>query len=426
MIQKIKKINRVNGELKLPGDKSVSHRSVFFASMAEGKSRITNLLQSADINSSIDCFSKLGAHIAKKGDEYIVIGRGFEGFREPEEKLDAGNSGTTARLISGVLAAQKFNTEMIGDESLSKRPMRRIADPLKLMSAVIELTENGTLPAKFYAADKLLPIEYILPVASAQVKSAVLLAGLHLEDETKVIENFQTRDHTERMLGCDIKFEDDKKIISISKKNYPEVKEYVVPSDISTASFFIVLTLLAKNSELLLKDVSLNPSRTGILEILKRMGANITFENERTVAGEELGDLIIKSSSLKNIEIKKELIPNIIDEIPILSVAGLLADGDFIVKNADELRFKESDRIKSLCHNYKLLGLDVDEFEDGFQISGKIINRNVTFESFGDHRIAMAFAILSSLLLDETNIKDFECVAISNPKFLSQLQLITE
>jgi len=426
MIQKIRKIKNVKGELKLPGDKSISHRSVFFSSMSKGQSKITNLLESADIYSSIDCFRELGAQIEQKGNDFFVSGCGFGGFREPKGKLDAGNSGTTARLISGVLAAQKFSTVMVGDESLSKRPMKRIADPLKLMGSDIELTDNGTLPARFIPADKLSAIEYVLPVASAQVKSAVLLAGLHLEEETRVIENFETRNHTEKMLDCNVVYESSRKIISISKKNYPEAKEYTVPSDISTASFFIVLTLLAKNSEMLLKDVSFNRSRTGILEILRKMGANISNENERVIAGEELGDLLVRSSSLKNIEIEKGIIPNIIDEIPILSVVGLIANGDFIVKNAKELRFKESDRIKSLCHNYKLLGLDVDEFEDGFKISGEIKNLNVTFESFGDHRIAMAFAILSTLLLEEAAIKDFECVGISNPNFLPQLQSITE
>ncbi len=426
MIQKIKKINSVKGELKLPGDKSISHRSVFFSSLAEGKSKITNLLKSADIKSSINCFKQLGAEIEKVGDDYFVNGKGFGNFTEPNGNLDAGNSGTTARLISGILAAQKFNSILVGDESLSNRPMKRIADPLKLMGANIQLSASGTLPAEFYAVNKLIPVEYTLPIASAQVKSAVLLAGLHLEDETKVIENIQTRDHTERMLGCSIAYENGKKIISVSKANYPNAAEYVIPSDISTASFFIVLTLLAKDSELVLKDVSLNHTRTGILDILKRMGAGIVFENVRNIAGEDLGDIVVKSSSLNNIEIEKELIPNIIDEIPILSVAGLFANGYFVIENAEELRFKESDRIKSLCHNYKLLGLNVDEFEDGFRISGEIKNENVIFESFGDHRIAMAFAVLSSLLFEETEIKDFECVSISNPEFLKQLRSITE
>ena len=426
MIQKIKKINSVKGELKLPGDKSISHRSVFFSSLAEGKSKITNLLESADIKSSINCFAQLGAEIEKAGNDYIVNGKGFGNFIEPNGNLDSGNSGTTARLISGILAAQKFNSILVGDESLSKRPMKRIADPLKLMGANIQLSSSGTLPAEFYATNKLLPVEYTLPVASAQVKSAVLLAGLHLEDETKVIEKFQTRDHTEKMLGCRINYENGKKIISVSKTNYPEAKEYFIPSDISTASFFIVLTLLASDSELVLKDVSLNPTRTGIVQVLKMMGADIVSENVRNIAGEELGDIVVKSSSLNNIVINKELIPNIIDEIPILSVAGLFANGDFLIDNAEELRFKESDRIKSLCHNYKLLGLNVDEFKDGFRISGEIKNKNVTFESFGDHRIAMALAVLSSLLFEETGIKDFECVSISNPEFLKQLKSITE
>lgn len=424
--QSIKKIKQVRGELKLPGDKSISHRSVFIASLSEGKSKITNLLESADIKSTIDCFTKLGARVEKKGNEYFVSGKGFGKLTEPSEKLNAGNSGTTARLISGVLAVQKFKSVLLGDESLSKRPMRRIADPLKLMGANIQLSSEGTLPAEFTVSEKLTSINYELPIPSAQVKSAVILAGLHLDNETKIIESFQTRDHTERMLNCDIVMESGRKIISVSKKNYPTAKEYVVPSDISTASFFIVLTLLLPNSELYLRDVSLNPTRTGILDILKRMGGNISIENLKTVAGENLGDLVVKSSALTNIEIDEAIIPNIIDEIPVLSVAGLFAEGDYTIKHATELRYKESDRIKSLCHNYKLLGMNVDEFEDGFKFNGEVKNKNILFESFGDHRIAMAFSILSSILFEESEIKDFECVEISNPQFLNQLSLISE
>ncbi len=426
MIQKIKKINRVFGELKLPGDKSISHRAVMLSSLANGKSKISNLLESADIQSTINCFGKLGCSIEKRNNEYILVGKGFLGFDQPKEKLNAGNSGTTARLISGILAMQKFSTILIGDESLSKRPMKRVAEPLKIMGAELKLSSNETLPIEYFPSDKLKAIKYELPVASAQVKSAVLLAGLHLNDETIVEEKFLTRDHTERMLGCNVSIRDNQKIISVSQKNYPVQKEYVVPSDISSAAFFIVLTLLSTDSELKLPDVSLNPTRTGIIKVFQKMGSDIELENVKTIAGEELGEIIVRSTSLKNIEIEKEIIPNIIDEIPILSVAGLFAGGTFTIKNAEELRFKESDRIKSLCHNYRLLGLEVDEFEDGFSISGDIKNKNIVFESFGDHRIAMTFSILSSLFFEESMIKDFECVSISNPQFLSQLKSITE
>ncbi len=425
MIQQMNKIAKVAGELKLPGDKSISHRSVMFSSLAEGESKITNLLESADIYSTISCFKKLGCSIEKTNNEYIITGNGLFGLKPPTENLDAGNSGTTARLISGILATQKFNSVLIGDDSLSKRPMRRVTDPLLLMGTNIQLSASGNLPAKYSYSTSLKAISYELPVASAQVKSAVILAGLHLEDETNVIESFQTRDHTERMLGCYTISENGKKNISVSKKNYPAAKEYVIPSDISTASFFIVLALLAKNSELLLKDVSLNPTRTGILKVLQQMGANIILENVRTIAGEELGDIIVKSSSLKNVEIEKEIIPNIIDEIPILSIAGLFAEGEFSIRGADELRVKESDRIKSMCENFEKLGLNVTEFKDGFSVSGDIKNASPVFESFHDHRIAMAFAVLSSLSFDSAQIKDFECVAISNPLFLTQLNSIT-
>jgi len=426
MIQTIKKVNRVYGELKLPGDKSISHRAVMLSSLTKGKSKVSNLLESADIKSTIECFQKLGCAIENPGNEYVIKGKGFYGLSQPREKLDAGNSGTTARLISGILAMQKFSSVLTGDESLSKRPMRRVAEPLRLMGAKIKLSKQESLPVEFFPSDNLKAINYELPVASAQVKSALLLAGLHLDDKSTVIEKIQTRDHTERMLNCEVSFYNEQKIISVSQENYPIAKEYVVPSDISSASFFIVFTLLIPGSELMIKDVSLNPTRTGIIKVLQNMGGNIEIGNVKTIAGEELGDIIVRSSSLKNVEIEKEIIPNIIDEIPILSVAGLFAEGTFKIKHAEELRHKESDRIKSLCHNYRLLGLEVDEFEDGFSISGDIKNKNIFFESFHDHRIAMAFSILTSIIFDESQIKDFECVSISNPQFLSQLKSITE
>ncbi len=425
MIQEISKVKNIKGELTLPGDKSVSHRSIIFSSLAGGNSKISNLLESDDVFSTISCFKKLGCEIDKVDDSYIVKGKGFINFVQPISKLNAGNSGTTARLISGILSAQNFESKLVGDESLSKRPMERVSKPLSLMGAKISLSENRTLPAIFSPSQNLHRIDYELEVASAQVKSALLLLGIHLEEESKIIERYVTRDHTERMLGCKIESTENKNIIHVSKKNYPQPNDYVVPSDISTAAFFIVLTLLTENSELLLKNISLNPTRTGVINILQNMGGNIAIENRKTIAGEDLGDLVIKSSSLKNVEIEENLIPNIIDEIPILSVAGLLAEGNFVIKNASELRVKESDRIEALVENYKLLGLKVNEFEDGFELSGEIRNKDVQFESFGDHRIAMTFAVLSSLLFEKGSINNFNCVKISNPNFLHQLTTIT-
>jgi 3-phosphoshikimate 1-carboxyvinyltransferase len=340
------------------------------------------------------------------------------------KELDAGNSGTTTRLISGVLAAQDFQSVIIGDEFLSKRPMKRIIDPLTAMGAKIKASEKYTLPLIISPCEKLIPIDYELPVASAQVKSAVLLAGLHGNGTTSVIENLPSRDHTERMLGLKVETSGNKRIVYSSKENYPEAKEYFVPSDISTAAFFIVLTLLSKNSELRLKNVSLNETRTGILTVLRGMGGNIEICNMRESAGEPLGDIIVQSSELVNVEIDKALIPNIIDEIPILSVAGAFAEGVFNIRNASELRGKETDRISAVCSNMNNIGLNVQEFNDGFSINGNINVDSGQFESFHDHRIAMAFSVLSFLLKDGGKVNNFSCVNISNPDFISQIKNI--
>ncbi len=424
MIQEFNKVEKVNGILKLPGDKSISHRAVMFSSLAKGTSKIYNLSNGEDVNSSKKCFEILGAEVKDYADHIEITGKGFKGFTKPSEPLDMGNSGTTTRLISGILAAQNFPTILIGDQSLSKRPMKRITTPLSMMGARIESSTNSTLPLKIFPVENLMPISYELPVASAQVKSAVLLAGLHCEGTTSVIEKIQTRNHTEKMLGLKIKVKGSGNIVFASKDDYPVPKDYVVPSDISTASFFIVLTLLAKNSTLKINDISLNETRTGILDVLTKMGARIEIDNRRKIAGEELGDLIVYSSELKNITIPADIIPNIIDEIPILAIAGIFAEGSFEIKNAVELRAKETDRISALCSNLKPLGLLVEEYPDGLSISGAIKNKNILFESYGDHRIAMAFGILSMLLKDGGKVNNFECVSISNPNFLSQINKI--
>jgi 3-phosphoshikimate 1-carboxyvinyltransferase len=425
MFKEFQKIYKVGGILELPGDKSISHRAVMFSSMAKGESKIFNLSNGEDVRSSQKCFEQLGAEISREADHIIIKGCGFKGFKKPNAPLDSGNSGTTARLISGILIAQNFESVLVGDESLSARPMKRIITPLAAMGGKIEVTKNFTLPLKYSPADHIVSINYELPMASAQVKSAILLAGLHADSPTTVIEKVPSRDHTERMLGLKVTRTDAGKVSYSSRENYPEPKEYVVPSDISTAAFFIVLTVLAQHSTLLVKNVSLNETRTGIIEVLKQMGARIEVENYREIAGEPIGDIVVFSSKLNNIEIKEEIIPNIIDEIPVLAIAGLLGEGAFTIKRAGELRGKETDRINALCYNFRLLGLDVDEFEDGFSVGGSIKNTNVVFESFKDHRIAMAFSILSFLLDDGGKINNFECVSISNPDFLKQVKSIT-
>ena len=418
-------IEKVGGELELPGDKSISHRAVMFSSLAEGKSKIFNLSDGEDVLSTRNCFKQMGVNVESKGNFIEITGKGFKNFTRPSGFLNAGNSGTTARLISGILAAQNFESELIGDESLSKRPMKRIITPLTAMNGKIKASEDYTLPLHFYPSEEIIGINYELPVASAQVKSAVLLAGLHSEQITSVIEKLPSRDHTEKMLGLKTRFNESGKITFVSKDDYPVPKTYFIPSDISTAAFFIILSLLVKNSSLTVKNVSLNPTRTGILDVLKDMGARIEKGSIKEMNGEVFGDLTIHYSKLHNIKIEEKIIPNIIDEIPILSAASVFADGKFEIERVSELRAKETDRINAICHNMRLLGLDVEEKKDGFCISGKVKNNTPVFESFGDHRIAMSFGILSLLLKDGGKVNNFDCAAISNPDFLGQLSKIS-
>ncbi len=417
-------IKKLCGELELPGDKSISHRAVIFSSLSKGKSRIKNLSTSADVQSSIECFRQLGAS-ALAAEDLIIDGCGFKGFNAPVAKLDAGNSGTTARLLSGILAAQNFPSEIIGDDSLSRRPMKRIIEPLKLMGASIFYSDIYTLPLKFFPSSKLNAVKYKMPVASAQVKSAILLAGLHLEETTEVIETSLTRDHTERMLKLPVEEKDGKRIIKSSYENYPRPDDYFVPSDFSSAAFFIAAALLIPNSEVLIKNVLLNESRTGLLKILSEMGGDISIENVRYSSGEKFGNIIVRSSNLRNIEIEQNIIPNIIDEVPILSVCAAFAEGEFKLQGARELRYKESDRISAICYNLKLAGLKVEEFEDGFSISGVAAEPKQIFKSFGDHRIAMAFAVLSSVFSNGGRIDEIDCIKISNPGFLNQLNSLS-
>ncbi len=424
MKKRFEKINKVSGELSLTGDKSISHRAVIFSAMASGKSSIKNLSLGEDVKTTMKIMPQLGATIENYDEQIFIDGCGFKGFKKSISDLNCGNSGTSARLIAGLLSAQDFSSTLIGDDSLSKRPMKRVVEPLMKMGAVFQSNESFTLPFTVVPKSQIQPINYEMPVASAQVKSSILIAGLHCEDETNVIENEQTRNHTEKMLGLPVRIKSGKIVSLSSRKYYPEAKEYFVPGDISTSAFHMVLTLLTPNSELIIKDVSLNPTRTGFIDVLKKMGANISSESIKTSSNEEYGNVIIKSSSLRNIKMNSDIMPNIIDEIPILTIAGIFAEGDFAIENVKELRVKESDRIKSICTNLKLLGLQVEEKEDGFIVSGLIKNKNPVFESFGDHRIAMAFAILTMLLENGGEVNGFECVNISNPKFEEQIRSI--
>ncbi|TSA25530.1 MAG: 3-phosphoshikimate 1-carboxyvinyltransferase [Ignavibacteriales bacterium] len=420
MIQKFENINSIKGELFLRGDKSISHRVVMFAAMADGISVIRNCSSSEDVRSTINCFEKLGCKFEITDDQIKVIGKGFKGFTKPNSELYAGNSGTTARLISGILSAQNFESVITGDESLSQRPMKRIVEPLRLMSADISVNKNGTLPI-IIKPSLIKSIIYKLQIASAQVKSAMILCAIHLDEESVFIEETQTRNHTEKLLNLKTEITNEGIKIYVSKNNYPKPFELTIPADISSAAFFTVLGLLTKNSELIIRNVLLNETRTGVINILQQMGGKIEIENEREEKGEKVGGIRVYSSKLKNVSIPKTIIPNIIDEIPILSVAGIFAEGNFRINNAKELRVKESDRIKSLCNNFRKAGLTVDEFDDGFELSGNVSNAETIFESYDDHRIAMAFGVLSMIMKNGGSVNDFECVRISNPQFVEQV-----
>ena len=426
MIQKFEKIESINGELELKGDKSISHRAVMFAAMAEGESIIHNCSDSEDVRSTMNCFIQLGCKFELFNESIKVSGKGFKGFLKPVNDLYAGNSGTTARLMSGILAAQKFETVITGDESLSKRPMRRIVEPLRSMGCDISVSEEGIMPIHINPSSNIKAVNYKLRVASAQVKSALILCAIHLDEESVIIEPVPTRNHTEKLLGLKTEKDSTWTKIFVSKKDYPQPFEITVPSDISSASFFIVLALLTRNSEIVIKNVSLNETRTGVIDILKQMGGSIEIENQTEVKREMVGDLRVYSSDLKNISIPETIISNIIDEIPILSVAGAFAEGNFRITGAKELRVKESDRIKSLCQNFAKAGLTITEFEDGFELSGKVSDKNVTFESYGDHRIAMAFGVMSMLMENGGKVNDFESVAVSNPQFVDQINKLRQ
>lgn len=409
----------------LPGDKSISHRAVLFSALSKGKSSVQNLSRAEDVQSSLYCVQALGISYKTEGGIYTITSPGLKSFTKPENELYCGNSGTTARLLAGLLATQPFESTITGDDSLSRRPMKRVTEPLSQFGTRFASREGGLLPVNIIPAETLSPVRFTLPVASAQIKSAVLLAGLGLDDPTVVIENLPSRDHTERMLQMPVEVYGAKRVITSSSAYIPEAGEYYVPGDISTAAFFVVAALLIPGSELLIKNVTLNPTRTGYITHLKKMGADIRFENQKTSANEPYGDIVIRSSELKNVPITPELIPNLIDEIPILAVAGYFAEGEFEVRGAEELRVKESDRIAALIHNFSLAGAEVEEYKDGFNLKrGKEI-ANPVFESFHDHRIAMAFAIHSLLLADGGKIDNFDCVKISNPDFIHQLSLIT-
>lgn len=422
LLQQAKKLS---GEITVPGDKSISHRAVMFASLARGTTKVTHFLQGADCLSTISCFRKLGIEIENTPEEILIHGKGLHGLCAPSEVLDAGNSGTTTRLISGILAAQNFAVTLTGDESICKRPMKRIITPLSMMGAKIAGKNGNDCAPLLIEGTTLTGIHYNSPVASAQVKSSVLLAGLYAQGQTSVTEPFLSRNHTELMLrafGADIKSAGT--TATILPDPSLEAIEINVPGDISSAAYFIAAGLLVPNSEVLIKNVGINPTRDGILKVALKMGGNITVLNERTDGGELTADLLVKSSSLHGITIEGEIIPTLIDEIPVIAVMAAAAEGKTIIKDAAELKVKESDRIAIVTENLLHMGCDITPTDDGMIIIGGKPLHGGNLNSYLDHRIAMSFAIAALIAEGETHMKDAECVNISYPTFYDDLNLL--
>ncbi|MHB8127691.1 MAG: 3-phosphoshikimate 1-carboxyvinyltransferase [Mobilitalea sp.] len=420
----------LKGQITVPGDKSISHRAVMIGALAEGTTEVTNFLQGADCLSTIRCFNQLGIEIDNNvySDNVIIHGKGLHGLKKPLDILDVGNSGTTMRLMSGILSGLTFSSFISGDASIQKRPMGRILTPLTMMGADIKSIDNNDYaPLAINSASsmsaKLQGIHYISPVASAQIKSCVLLAGLNAEGETSVTEPSLSRNHTELMLtefGASITSNGNTATI-LPNPNL-KGKKVNVPGDISSAAYFIAAGLIVPNSEIVIKNVGINPTRDGILKVCRQMGANITLENVIDNGGEPVADLVVRYSELTGVEVGGAIIPTLIDEIPIIAVLACFAKGQTVIKDAAELKVKESNRIDVMVENLSKMGADITATADGMIINGGRPLHGADIESKSDHRIAMSFAIASLLAEGDTVIQDAECVDISYPNFYSDLK----
>lgn len=411
----VEKKNKLSGEVIIPSDKSISHRAIMFSSLAKGKTLVKNFSKGADCHSTLKVFSSLGIEHKFLDEQTLeIISDGI--LKTPQSYLDCGNSGTTMRLMSGILASRNFDSVLMGDESLSKRPMKRVIEPLSLMGAEISSNDNKA-PLKIHGKD-LQAIDYNSKLSSAQVKSCILLAGLNTEGITKYTEPFLSRNHTELMLeylGADIKVEGT--TTSITKSGL-EAKDIEIAGDISSAAFFIVAGLITPNSDIIVKNVGLNPTRTGILEVVKKMGGDIEILDKKLLGKEEVGDLRIKTSNLKATTIEGEVIPKLIDEIPVIAVLATQAEGTTIIKDAQDLRNKESDRISATVRELKKIGADIEETPDGFIINGKKqLKGEAEIETYHDHRLAMSLYVAGLICEKPIKINEFQWVNISFPEF---------
>jgi 3-phosphoshikimate 1-carboxyvinyltransferase len=424
---KVKPAKSMKGEILIGGDKSISHRAAIISAMATGETRIENFSPAADCASTLSCLESLGVTVKRDGSTIVIGGVGKTGFRPPTSPLDCGNSGTTMRLLAGVLAGQPFTSILIGDDSLSTRPMKRVIEPLSQMGAVID-AEGACAPLKIKGKSPLQAITFRPETASAQVKSCVLLAGLNAEGTTTLVEPISTRDHTERMLrwfGVDVFAGNDK--ITVSGRSNLKAKYLQVPADVSSAAFFIVAASCLAESDLILKNVGLNPSRTAILDVLSALGANIEIFNKSEACNEPVGDMRVcgglSAARPASNKINGATIANLIDEIPVLAVFGTQASDGVEVRDAAELRVKESDRIAAVVTNLRLMNADIEQFPDGFRVCKSSL-RGAKLESFGDHRIAMAFSVAGLLAEGETEIKNADIAAVSFPTFFRVLETV--
>jgi 3-phosphoshikimate 1-carboxyvinyltransferase len=430
MRQTVRPAGRLSGVVTLPGDKSISHRYAMLASLAEGPSNIANYSTGADCHSTLGCVRALGIDVREEGKTVAINGRGLRGWRQPQSDLDAGNSGSTIRMMSGLLAAQPFVSHIFGDESLSRRPMDRIMKPLAQMGANIEARENRFPPLTIHGValeKKLHPIDYTLPVPSAQVKTCVLFGGLFAEGQTVVREPIRSRDHTEialREFGADLKVAN--KVITLNGPATLTGRDLLVPSDLSSAAFFLVAGLLIPGSHLMIQNVGLNPTRSALLDFLLSIGAPIQVLKIESTNGELIGDIEVRHAPVRGGVIEKELTAALIDEIPVLAVLGAASEEGLIIRDAQELRIKETDRIATVADNFRRMGIEAEVTPDGMRIPGKQKFRAAAFDSFGDHRIAMAFAVAALRGDGDSTIDNADAASVSFPEFWNLLQRLNE